>query len=168
LLELLVVFVGVYAASMLAGRQARHAEVERTHVLRTAVAREVGYIRAEGDELALSPLIVYADAIAAGAHPPLQPFASRMPFSRDVWEAATASGEVQLLDPDLVIRMAALYGEIPGFLSRGDPGVNRGDRRAPDLRPGDPPSPPRPRDLGVRRRRGADPAEASPGQTRLK
>lgn len=116
-LELLVVFIGVYAAALLAQHHERRAELDRAHALRSALASEIAYILEKGRDLDMSQVSVYADAIAGGAQPPLQPIASRMPFSPDVWEAALASGGVQLLEPELLIGLATFYGEMRGFQS---------------------------------------------------
>lgn len=129
LLELLVVFVGVYAAAMLAQRHERLAEAERRDALRRALAEELGEIAGVGERMGgeLDGLDAYAAAIESGARPPLEPTQSYLPFSPSVWEAALASGGVALLDPALVTRLS-------GFYSRMDALVRLGDQRGEYVR----------------------------------
>ena len=119
LLELLVVFIGVYAASMFAQRQARQAEEEHGLALRRALAAELEFIQEQGrrNQRSFKEIDAYADAIAGGARPPLQPFSSRIPFAPDVWEAALASGGIRLIEPALVIDLSNFYGSIRGFMA---------------------------------------------------
>lgn len=116
LLELLVVFVGVFGAATLAQSQAERAEREHAHTLRRALAAELAFIHAQGRAIDLTGLANYADAITRGDRPPLNPFISRVPFSPDVWNATLSSGLVRLMDPALVLRLANFYGRLHAFL----------------------------------------------------
>ena len=120
LLELLVVFVGVYGASMLAQRQALRAEREHGEALRRALAAELAFIHEQGEKVSLDEIRAYADAIEGGGRPPLQPITSRIPFSPDVWEAALASGGVRLIEPSLVLDLSNFYGSMRGFMAELD------------------------------------------------
>ena len=120
LLELLVVFIGVYAASMFAQRQARQAEEEHGRALRRALAAELEFIHEQGRQISFEQIDAYAAAIAGGGCPPLQPFTSRIPFTPDVWEAALASGGIRLIEPALVIDLSNFYGGMRAFMAELD------------------------------------------------
>lgn len=116
-LELLVVFIGVFGASMLADREARKADEEHGRALRRALATELAFIHAQGRQVRLGTIDAYADAISSGDRPPLQPFSSRIGFSPDVWEAALASGGVRLLEPELMLELSNFYGSMRALLA---------------------------------------------------
>lgn len=117
MLELLVVFIGVYAASMLAQRHAIRAEQQHAFALREALATELGYIHSKGSELDMGDIPAYLLALQNGTRPALHPLSSRIPFSPDVWEAAMASGAVRLIEPDLLLELSAFYGEMRSFIA---------------------------------------------------
>jgi hypothetical protein len=120
LLELVVVFVGVYAAAMLAQRQARLAEEEHSRALRRALAAELAFIHQQGSAIKLDEIVDFADSISAGHRPELFPFTWRVPFAPDVWEATLASGGVRLMEPSLVVAVSKFYGEMRGFMAELD------------------------------------------------
>lgn len=126
LLELLVVFVGVYAAAMLAQRQERLAEVERRDALRLALAEELGQIAGVAQQMSgeLDELEAYAATIRSEARPSLRATQSYLPFTPSVWEAALASGGIELLDPGLVVRLSGFYGRMDALVRLGE---QRGD-----------------------------------------
>lgn len=119
-LELLVVFFGVYAASMLAQRQAVRAEQEHAVALRQALVTELNYVHSKGAEMDMGEIGPYLAAIESGRRPALYPLASRIPFSPDVWEAAMASGAVRLIPADIVLELSAFYGEMRGLMAEMD------------------------------------------------
>ena len=118
LLELLVVFVGVYAAATLAQRQDRAAEAERRDALRLALAEELGEIAAVARQMSgqLDEAEAYIEAIQSGARPPLQATQSFLPFTPSVWEAALMSGGVELMDPGLVTRLSGFYSRMDALV----------------------------------------------------
>lgn len=122
LLELLVVFVGVYAAATLAQRQDRLAEVERREALQRALAEELGAIARTGEEMRpqLDALEAYSAAIRSGARPALEANQSYIPFTPSVWEAALASGGVELMDPALVVRLSEFYSRMGALMELGE------------------------------------------------
>lgn len=119
-LELLVVFIGVFGASMLAEREARKADQEHGRALRRALATELAFIHSQGRAMSFETIDAYADAISSGERPPLQPFSSRIGFAPDVWEAALASGGVRLLEPELMLELSNFYGSMRAFLAQLD------------------------------------------------
>lgn len=122
LLELLVVFVGVYAAFALAQHQAQQDERDRAAALRRALAAELALVVEAGEAGAqeIAGLRRYAVSFDDGSRPPLQPLDTNVPFSPDVWEAALASGGVELLDPDLLVRLSSFYGSVRLTLQQVD------------------------------------------------
>jgi len=126
LLELLVVFAGVYGAAMLAQRQGRLAEVDQRDALRLALAEELGQMAGIAQQMSseLDALEAYAAAIRSEARPPLRATQSYLPFTPSVWEAALASGGIELLDPALVVRLSGFYGRMDALVRLGE---QRGD-----------------------------------------
>lgn len=114
LLELLVVFVGVYAAFALAQHQAARDEAARRAALRHALAEELAVIAAKGraGDAEFASLEAYVAAMNQGARPPLRPLNTYVPFSPDVWQAALASGGVELLEPAQVVRLSGFYSRV--------------------------------------------------------
>ena len=113
--ELLVIFAGVYAASMVGQYQERRAAAERRHQIRLALTREIESIttrtrRAEGN---VGKAVAYYDsAIAAGAMPPLQPMLEPVRVEAHMWNATLESGGLELLDVPTVYRLSQFYNEL--------------------------------------------------------
>lgn len=113
--ELLVIFAGVYAASMVAEYQERQEAAERRHQIRLALTREIESItsrtrRAESN--VGRGVAFYDSAIAAGAMPPLQPFLEPVRVEAHMWNATLASGGLELLDVPTVYRLSQFYNEL--------------------------------------------------------
>lgn len=113
--ELLVIFAGVYAASMAGQYQQRQAAAERRHQIRLALTREIESItgstrRAERN--VERGIAYYDSAIAAGAMPALDPFLEPVRVEAHMWNATLASGGLELLDVPTVYRLSQFYNEL--------------------------------------------------------
>ena len=114
-LELLVVFVGVYAAFALTEYGERRRDAERRQQLEAALVREIRDITANTRRVAdnLPPQLArYDSAIAAGARPPLQPWMEPVRVQTHMWEATLQSGGLDLFDVPTVYALSLFYNEL--------------------------------------------------------
>src|SRR5687768_15226406 len=100
-LELVVVFVGVYAASAFQERQRAREDEARRHQLRQALIREIESITERTRSAAAQVnqgLVQYQAAFKQKQYPPLQPFLEPIRFQTHMWEATLQSGALDLFD----------------------------------------------------------------------
>ncbi len=114
-LELLVVFVGVYAAFALTEYGERRRDAERRQQLEAALVSEIRDITSRTRRVAedLPPQLARFDsAVAAGARPPLQPWMEPVRVQTHMWEATLRSGGLDLFDVPTVYAISQFYNEL--------------------------------------------------------
>jgi hypothetical protein len=118
-LELVVVFVGVYAAFALTEYGERRRATERRQQLQAALVSEIRDITSNTRRVArvLPPQLARFDsAVAAGARPPLDPWMEPVRVQTHMWEATLRSGGLDLFDVPTVYALSQFYNElIAGF-----------------------------------------------------
>lgn len=114
-LELVVVFVGVYAAFALTEYGEQRRNEERRQQLQAALVREIRDITSRTRRVAevLPPQLARFDsAVAAGARPPLEPWMEPVRVQTHMWEATLRSGGLDLFDVPTVYAMSQFYNEL--------------------------------------------------------
>jgi hypothetical protein len=114
-LELIIVFVGVYAAFALSQYEARREAAERRHQLQDALVREITDLTSNTRRVAQQlpiELAQFDSAAAAGRHPPLQPWIEPIRVQTHMWEATLQSGALDLFDIPTVYRLSQFYNEL--------------------------------------------------------
>lgn len=113
--QLVVVFIGVYAASWVADRQAARTAATRSAQVRQALVTEIRDITrntrraAEGTGQAIAQL----DSVwRAGGQPRLAPVTDAIRISPQVWNATVAAGGLEILDVPTFYRLAEFYNEL--------------------------------------------------------
>jgi hypothetical protein len=115
--QLVVVFLGVYAASWLADRQAAAERDRRRAQLRRALVTELRDMTAGTRNAAEGTgrlLAFYDSAWKAGGHPRLQPILDPIRVSPQMWQATVAGGGLELLDVATFYRLSEFYNELAG------------------------------------------------------
>lgn len=110
--ELVVVFIGVYAAFMLSEFRAEKQAEERRMQVVDALKTEIEEIlfRAKRSSGGLIGLTAYYDStIAAGAMPSLRPMIEPIRAESHMWEAALQSGGLNDLDVSTMYRLSQFY-----------------------------------------------------------
>jgi hypothetical protein len=110
-----VVFVGVYAAFMLAERQRERVTDERRQQFQLALAQEIEDISRNARNVAqwVPQQMARLDSlVAAGARPPLQPMTEPVRVQAHMWEATLQSGGLDLFDVPTVYRISDFYSEL--------------------------------------------------------
>lgn len=114
--ELVIVFVGVYAAFALNKAQERGRQRELRQQLLRVLVEDLRFLSEEGrSHMDLDRLGTYVQGIRSGKVP-LTWFAINIPYRPDVWEASLQSGGVALLGPPLVARLSRFYGKTQGLI----------------------------------------------------
>jgi hypothetical protein len=114
-LELLIVFVGVYAAFALSQYEARREAAERRHQLQDALVREISDLTSNTRRVAQQlpiELAHFDSAAAAGRHPVLQPWIEPVRVQTHMWQATLQSGALDLFDIPTVYRLSQFYNEL--------------------------------------------------------
>lgn len=114
-LELVVVFVGVYAAFALTEYGEQRRDAERRQQLQAALVREIRDITSNTRRVAeyLPPQLArYDSAVAAGARPSLDPWMEPVRVQTHMWEATLQSGGLDLFDVPTVYALSQFYNEL--------------------------------------------------------
>ena len=113
-LELLVVFIGVYAAFALSQYEARRKSAERRDQLQGALVREIKDLTSNTRVAQQLPieLAQFDSAVRAGGHPALQPWIEPVRVQTHMWEATLQSGALELFDVPTVYRLSQFYNEL--------------------------------------------------------
>jgi hypothetical protein len=114
-LELVVVFVGVYAAFAISAYEARRSADERRHQLQLALVREIRDITANTERVAESmpPMLARFDSlVSAGARPALEPLIEPVRVQTHMWEATLQSGGLDLFDVPTVYQLSQFYNQL--------------------------------------------------------
>jgi hypothetical protein len=115
LLELVVVFVGVYAAFALSEHQRQRVAEERRKQTQLALVREIESITEVTRRVAQQiPAAVarFDSLVAAGARPALEPMIEPVRVESHMWQATLASGGLELFDVGAVFRLSQFYNEL--------------------------------------------------------
>lgn len=112
LIELVIVFIGVYAAFALTQYQAERETIARREQIVQALVREIEDIAANTRRVAerMPDVLAYYDStMAAGAMPALEPLIEPVRVQTHMWEAALESGGLDVLDVPTMYRLSAFY-----------------------------------------------------------
>ena len=114
-LELLVVFIGVYAAFALSQSEAKREEAKRRDQLQDALVREIKDLTSNTRRVAQQlpiELAQFDSAVRVGGHPALQPWIEPVRVQTHMWEATLQSGALDLFDVPTVYRLSQFYNEL--------------------------------------------------------
>lgn len=114
-LELVVVFIGVYAAFALAESQARREAEERRQQIRSALVRELRDITANtrGAVTWTAAMVAFYDsAFAAAGTPALTPLIEPIRVRAHMWDATLESGGLALMDVRTIYQLSQFYNEL--------------------------------------------------------
>jgi hypothetical protein len=121
--ELVVVFIGLYAAFAVSEYQADREAEERREQLRLALVREIAEITAnvKNGAAGMAETLVFYDAQLENAGTPaLHPLIEAIDVRTHMWEATLASGGIDLFDVATVHDLSAFYNELnAGFAQIG-------------------------------------------------
>lgn len=115
LIELVVVFVGVYAAFALSQHGDRREAESRKQQIQQALAREIVDITGNTRRVAetLPGMLVRFDSlVAAGDRPMLTPWIEPVRVHTHMWEATLQSETLDLLDVELLYDLSRFYNEL--------------------------------------------------------
>jgi hypothetical protein len=153
-LEILVGFVGVYAAFALAASHERRELADRRRQIRAALVEEIRDIKRGTGSAAAGTgrwLASFDSATKAGGRPSLQPVLTSEHFDTHVWNATQQSGGLLLLDVPTYVRLSAYYNG----LARGFDELTRLRERSESI-------------LLPNMDRGPDEIYSAPGKIRMK
>jgi len=123
-LEIVIGFVGVYAAFALSAYHERRDLDERRHQIRLALIDEIREIKRGTGSAAIGVgkwVAYYDSATKAGSSPPLEPFLTSERFDTHMWNATQQAGGLMLLDVPTYSRLSEYYNE----LARGFDEIDR-------------------------------------------
>jgi hypothetical protein len=118
-LELVVVFVGVYAAfALTAWDQGRQNADKREHLRQALLAEVRGTnVIAHGSQAALQQLLGQFEASRLrGEHPVPRPMLSETRVDPNVWNATVAAGGINLIDVETFVQLARYYNGVQAGL----------------------------------------------------
>jgi type II secretory pathway pseudopilin PulG len=113
--ELLVVFIGVYAAFALSRYEARRDATERRRQLQNALVHEIKDLTSNTRRVAQQlpvQLAQFDSAVRTGTRPPLQPWIEPVRVQTHMWEATLQSGALELFDIPTVHSLSQFYNEL--------------------------------------------------------
>lgn len=114
-LELAVIFIGVYGAFALSEYDDRREESTRKHQLQSALVREIQDITAQTRryaEMLPRQLAQFDSAVAAGHRPPLEPWIEPIRLETHMWDATLQSGALDLFDVPTMYEISQFYNEL--------------------------------------------------------
>lgn len=114
-LELVVVFVGVYAAFALSQYENRKEAEARREQLQVALVREIQDITSNTRRVATTlpqMLARFDSAVASGAQPALEPWIEPVRVDTHMWEATLQSGALDLFEVGTVYDLSRFYNEL--------------------------------------------------------
>ena len=113
--ELLVVFIGVYAAFALSRYETRREAMERRRQLQSALVREIEDLSSNTRRVAQQlpvQLAQFDSAVRAGGRPTLQPWIEPVRVQTHMWEATLQSSALELFDIPTVFSLSQFYNEL--------------------------------------------------------
>ncbi|MBD3337057.1 MAG: hypothetical protein GF355_16200 [Candidatus Eisenbacteria bacterium] len=114
-IELIIVFVGVYAAFALSEHQQQQRAQEHREQIRQALVREIESITVRTGRAAVEiPRLIaqFDSSMAAGEMPPLIPLIEPLRVRAHLWEATLESGGLNLLDVPTLYRISEFYNSL--------------------------------------------------------
>lgn len=114
-LELLVVFIGVYAAFAISEYQSRREVDERREQLQAALVNEIRDIVSSTRPVATYlpvQLARFDSAVAAGARPGLEPRIEPIRVQTHMWDATLESGALDIFDVSTVYGISQFYNQL--------------------------------------------------------
>jgi hypothetical protein len=118
-LELVVVFVGVYAAFALTAWDQGRQDADKRERLRQALLAEVRGTNAvaQRSQAALHQLLAQFEASRLrGEHPVPRPMLSETRADPNVWNATVAAGGINLIDVETFVQLARYYNSVQAGL----------------------------------------------------
>src|SRR5262245_51838559 len=114
-LELVIVFVGVYMAAAFSKYQQRRVDDVRRQQVRDALIREItdvtNHTRRAASDIAMG-LAQYDTLVKLKRFPPLQPYLEPVRFQSHIWQSTLQSGGLELFEPATVYRLSEFYNEL--------------------------------------------------------
>jgi hypothetical protein len=112
-LEVLVGFVGVYAAFALSAWKDRQDRVERRHQIKRALIAEIRPMveLAKHNAPGYGEFLDRFDSTAKAGTPRPHPFIETLSVTDHVWEATKQAGGLEILDVPTFVRLSAFYNE---------------------------------------------------------
>lgn len=121
--ELLVVFIGVYAAFALSQYQTRRTSAERRRQIQEALVREITDLTSNTRRVAQTlpgELAQFDSAVHQGRRPALRPWIEPVRVETHMWDATLQSGALDLFDIPTVYKLSQFYNELnAGFEQLG-------------------------------------------------
>ena len=114
-LELVVVFIGVYAAFALSQHETRKEADERRRQLQDALVREIQDLTSNTRRVALQlppALAQFKSAVKDGQRPPLNPWLEPVRVRTYMWESTLQSGALGLLPIPTVYNLSEFYNDL--------------------------------------------------------
>jgi hypothetical protein len=110
--EIIVGFVGVYAAFALSAYKEHADLIERRHQIKRALIREIiplVEVSRKNTGAYKAFLVEFDSAVKAGRNPTPHPFVEPLALSMDVWEGTKQAGGLSLLDVPTFVRVSQFY-----------------------------------------------------------
>jgi hypothetical protein len=114
-LELAVVFIGVYAAFALSEYERQREAVARREQLQEALVSEIRDLTSNTRRVATTlpaQLALFDSAVAAGSRPPLDPWLEPVQVQPHMWQVTLQSGALNIFDVSTVYGISKLYNEL--------------------------------------------------------
>jgi hypothetical protein len=110
-LEIVIGFVGVYAAFALSAYKDRRDLIDRRHQIKRALIAEIRPMvaLAEHNESGYREFLAAFDSSAKAGRPAPHPFIETVSLADHVWEATKQAGGLNLLDVPTFVDLAAFY-----------------------------------------------------------
>lgn len=112
ILEIVIGFIGVYAAFALTAYKEHADAIERRHQIKRALIREmIPLVRVSKNNAGMyrKSLDHLDSAVKAGGKPIPRPFVEPVALSMDVWEGTKQSGGLNLIDVPTFVRVSDFY-----------------------------------------------------------
>lgn len=112
-LEMLIGFVGVYAAFALSAYKDQRDKIDRRHQIKRALIAEIKPIAdlARSNEPGWRQFLAHFDSSVAAGHPAPRPFIETVSLTDHVWEATKQAGGLDLLDVPTFVALSAFYNQ---------------------------------------------------------
>jgi hypothetical protein len=120
-LEILVGFVGVYAAFALSAYKDQRDQIERRHQIKRALIAELApmpLLNRNNAAAYREVLAAWDSSVAAGVKRAPRPFFQAVGVQNHVWEATKASGGLQLLDAPTFFQLSEYYSQWSNMLAQ--------------------------------------------------
>lgn len=115
LIELMIVFIGVFAAYQISEYQSNIKKQERLKQIKIGLMKEIGDVtfRTERAEKFLGRMVKnYDSLIVNGEMPNLQPFYESVEFRPFIWEATLQMDGLDILEPTFIFQVSKLYNSL--------------------------------------------------------